>query len=261
MFKRLLIVPLALMPLLASANGSVEERVSISLGAFFTDRDTRLRLDGSAGRGTETDLEGDLGLDRRNQVFRVDGYYRFKGSHRLDFSVFDLSRSAVKQLDKAINWGDEVFQIDTVLTTEVDLEIWKAAYTYEFRESETGYLGATAGLYVADMASRLIADSLGQRDIRSLTAPLPVIGLRGDHEFADRWTIRASGEFFFLEYDNHKGFLGDLYAAVDYGVTDNMSVGIGLNTVSLNVRSRQSRFDGRLKWRYTGALLFLKFDF
>ncbi len=248
------------MPLVVSAE-DIDERFSVSLGGFFTDRITDLRLDGSLGRGLPVNFEKDLGLDSVSRVFRLDGYYRFQGPHRLDFSVFDLSRSASKQIDKTIEWGDEVFQIGAELETRFDLEIYKAAYTYEFRQSETGFLGVTGGLYVADSATRLIANVTGQRELRSLTAPLPVLGLRGEREFADCWKLRVSGEFFFLEYDGYDGTIWDLYAAVDYEVSDHVSIGAGLNSVRLNVRTSKDRFDGRMKWRYNGALLFLKFDF
>jgi hypothetical protein len=246
-----------------AANGGETDpsRFSLSLGGFFADRDTKIRLDGSGGRGTTTDLEEDLGLDRRSRVFRVDGYFRIKGPHRLDFSVFDLSRSKRTQIDETIEWGDESFPVSATIDTEFDLEIYKAAYTYEFRRSDTGFLGITGGLYVAETASRLVEPNLGQRDIRALTLPLPVLGLRGERALTERWTFRASGEFFFLQYDDYKGSLGDLYAVFDYALNDNVSLGLGANSVQLNVRARKTDFDGRLKWRYSGALAFVKFDF
>ena len=90
---------------------------------------------------------------------------------------------------------------------------------------------------------------------------MPVIGLRGEYEFADRWTFRASGEFFFIEYEDIDGSLVDLYAGVDYRVLDNMSVGLAVNRVGIDVDSEDENFRGALDWRYTGGLLFLKFDF
>lgn len=261
MLRLLLIACSMLIPLIAGAADDERERFSISLGGFFTDRDTDIRLDSSSGRGTKTDLEEDLGLDRRSRVFRLDGYFRFRGPHRMDFSVFDLSRTSRKQIEEEIQWGDDLIQIDAVIDTEFDLSIYKAAYTYELRQSETGYLGITAGLYVAESAHRLVSENTGPIDRRSLTLPLPVVGLRGEHEFADRWTFRASGEFFFLEIDDYKGSLWDLYAVADYAVLDNMAIGIGVNSVRMNVRALKSDFTGRVSWRYTGALLFFKFDF
>ena len=251
--------------LFASSTGFAEtineERFSLSAGVFLTDRDTKVRLDGSRGRGTATTLEDDLGLDRTSTVFRIDGYFRFNARHRADFSVFDLSRSSSKRIDKDIQWGDTLFAIDSRIESTFDLTIYKAAYTYSFVERDGGYLGATLGLYVADSRVRLVDADLGQTDARSLTAPFPVIGLRGERKLSEKWTFRASAELFGLEYNDYEGTLFDLYAVADYALSNRFAVGFGLNGVWLNVRARKSEFDGRLDWDYAGALLFVKFDF
>ena len=76
----------------SEALAQVEERFSISLGAFITDWDSEARMDVSGGTatGTPVDFELDLGLDNSSSVFRIDGYYRFNDKHRIDFSAFDL---------------------------------------------------------------------------------------------------------------------------------------------------------------------------
>ena len=255
----------SLLLILLSANAIAgshhDERFSVSLGAFFTDRDTDTRLDATATRGTDINFEKDLALDSSDTVFRLDGYYRFGDKHRVDFSVFDLSRTASTPINRDIQYGDTMFSINTVVDTDVDLSIYKAAYTYSFMQRDKGYLGATAGLYVADTTATISAPNAGQAAAGDVTAPLPVIGLRGHYEFADRWTFRASGEFFFIEYEDIDGSLVDLYAGIDYRVIDNMSLGLAINSVTIDVSSEDAGFQGELNWQYTGGLLFLKFDF
>jgi len=245
----------------ASAQSLEGDRFSLSLGVFLTDRDTEARFDSSFGDGTDTDFESDLGLDSSDSVFRVDGYYRIGEQHRVDFSVFDLSRNNSKQIQKDILWGDTLYTIDTVLNADFDLAIYKAAYTYSFLSSEDGYLGALIGLHVADVKTSLAEQNIGQAEVGELTAPLPVIGLRGERRLTDRWTFRASGEFFFVEYDNIEGSLVDIYAGLDYSVLDRLSFGAGFNSVTLDVDASKSGFDGALDWKYSGALVFLKFSF
>lgn len=245
----------------AAADSLDGDRFSLSLGVFITDRNTDAEFDGSIDDGTNINFETDLGIDSSDTVFRVDGYYRFSERHRFDFSVFDLSRSASKQIVKDIQWGDTLFAIDTVVKTDNALSVYKAAYTYSFLNGEDGYLGATFGLYVADSKMRLEEENLGSAEIGQLTAPLPVIGLRGEYALSDRWSFRASGEFFFIEYENVDGSLVDFYAGIDYQVLDSLSVGLGINSVNINVDATDSTFNGALDWRYSGALVFLKFNF
>ena len=247
-------------PQFAVAEDLEADRFSLSLGVFITDRDTDTRLDGST-TGSDVNFEKDLGLDTSDTVFRLDGYYRFNERHRLDFSWFDLSRNGSKQINRDIQWGDTLYTIDTTVNTDVDLQIYKAAYTYSFLRREKGYLGATAGLYVADTRSGISEQSLGQAEFGEITAPLPVIGLRGEYAMSDRWSFRASGEFFFIEYDDIDGSLVDLYAGVDYQLLDNMSIGLGVNSVSIDVDATKTSFAGALDWQYVGGLVFLKFNF
>ena len=138
----------------AAAQSADFDRFSVSLGVFFASRDTITRLDGDVpDSGTDVDLESDLGLDASDAVFRLDGYFRFNEKHRLDFSAFDLSRTASKQIQKDIEWDGSVYPIDTVIDAGLDLKIYKLAYTWSFMRRDKGYLGASAGLYVADIGT------------------------------------------------------------------------------------------------------------
>lgn len=245
---------------LAAAQG--DEKFSLSLGAFITDSDSVTRLDVSGEtRGTPVDLETDLGLDASDSVFRVDGYYRFNDRHRIDFSAFDLSRSATTQIEREIDWQDAIFPISASVNSNFDLNIYKLAYTYSIILREKGYVGLTAGLYIADIGMRLSAANIANREGGDVTAPLPVVGVRGEYQLSEKWSFRASGEFFYLEYQDFDGSLTDLYAGVDYQLFEHVAIGLGLNSVRMNVGVESNDLNGDLDWQYDGVLLFFKFDY
>ena len=258
----LLVIGLPAVPSLADDSDDDFDHFSISLGVFLTDRESKSRLNGSLGDlGTIIDLESDLGLDRSDTVFRLDGYWRFNERHRIDLSVFDLSRQKTRVIDEEIEWGDTVYPINARIKSEFDVVIYKLAYTWSFLRREKGYLGLTGGLYIASFGTSLREANLGGVESDTVTAPLPVIGLRGEYEISDRWTFRASGELFALEYEEYDGSLVDLYAGVDYQMWKHASIGLGINSVVLDVGITRERFTGNFDWRYDGGLLFVKFDF
>jgi len=253
---------LVAMPAAAEQSGKMDDRFSVSLGAFIADRDTRTRLDGDIpDSGTEVDLEGTLGFDKSDTVFRIDGYYRFNQKHRIDFSAFDLSRTASKQIDEEFIWDGEVYPVNVLVNAALDLKIYKLAYTWSFMHRENWYLGASVGLYVADIGTSISADSGGQFSSRGTTAPLPVLGLKGQYEFSEKWSFRGSAEFFAFDYGDYSGNLYDLYAGVDYKFSTHVAVGLGINSVRLDVGVEKTNFNGNLDWEYNGGLLFFKFDF
>ena len=128
-------------------------------------------------------------------------------------------------------------------------------------QRDKGYLGLTAGLYVARFGTSISGQAMGERESRDLTAPLPVIGLRGKYDFTEKLSFRASGELFALKYEDFDGSLYDLYAGLDYQFFEHISLGVGLNSVKLDIGIAKDNFTGDLVWQYTGGLLFLKFDF
>lgn len=237
------------------------ERFSIGLGGFIADQNTDTRLDTSLGNGTDIDLENDLSLDSSGTFFRADGYYRFNRKHRLDFSVYDLSRDGNTQINKQIQFGDQTFNINTQVSSELDLLILKGGYTYTFLQRDRGNLGVSLGLYTADTKIKLSGPSQGNVESRSITTILPVIGLRGEYEIAPKWTLRGSGQLFKFEIDNIDGSFSDLYAGVDYKLTDRFALGLGYNKVLFDVESSKSDFTGKLDWDYDGIMLFFKSDF
>ena len=259
---RAMAVALISLPAMPMALASDDSEFSVSLGVFITDRDSETRVDASGGLGgTPVDLEKELGLDNSDTVFRLDGYYRLNNKHRIDFSAFDLSRTSTKVIDTEIDWGDTIYPINTTVSGDFDLRIYKLAYTYSIMSRDKGYLGLTGGLYVADIGTRLSAEGIGERQGGGITAPLPVIGLRGEYRFSEKWTLRASGEFFALEYDAFDGSLVDLYAGIDYQLFEHVALGLGLNSVQMDVGVEDADLSGNLDWRYNGGLLFVKVDF
>jgi hypothetical protein len=237
-------------------------RFGLNLGVFITNRDTKTRLDGeNPGSGTDVDLEADLGFRKSDSVFRFDGYFRFNERHRIDFSVFDLSRTASKRIQKDIEWDGTLYPIDVTVDANLDLSIYKLAYPWSFMQRENAYLGLTAGLYVADTSTRLVAESISAESSGGVTAPLPVIGLRGQYDFSEKWSFRGSAEVFSVEVNDYSGSLYDVYAGIDYQLLDHMAIGLGFNSVKLNVGVDKPRFSGDLDWQYDGGLLFLNFEF
>ncbi len=237
---------------------------SVSLGAFFTDRDSDTRIDAESGdTGTDINFEDDLGFDKSDTVFRLDGYWRFAAHHRIDVSAFDLSRSATKVIDRDLTIGDTTFEINSEVEGNFDLNIYKAAYTWQFLTDESDFLGLTAGLYIADIGTSFSGSGPLGLSVESdgITAPLPVIGLRGEYHLSERWLLRGSAEIFLFEYNEFDGSLYDLFAGIDYGFTDTFAVGIGINSVRLDIGFEGDRFQGDVDWAYTGAMLYLKFDF
>ena len=231
------------------------------VGAFITDRQSTTRLDSNDGSGTEIDLEDDLGLESSTNVARLGGYVWLGKRSRLDGAYFDLSRSASIPIQENIDFGDEHFQINTVLNTQSDLTIIKGDYTFAVLAKDRGYLGVTAGLYIAETGFALSQPALGRAESEGVTAPLPLFGLRGDYAINDRITLTGAAQWFGYSTEGLDGHLTDFYVGADYGFGKRMAVGLAYDRVSMNIGAEDtSGFTGQLDWGYDGFLLYFKYD-
>lgn len=238
------------------------ERAAISLGAFITNPQVEARVDSDSGTGTDIDFEDDLGLDSSTTIARLDSHWWLSRRNRLDFSVFSFHRSGERLIDETIHFGDEVFLINTIVSSSADLNIVKAAYTFAPVIKDRGFLGITAGLYVAQSQLTLGEATLGSVESEELTAPLPVVGVRGAYQATDRITLRGSVELFGIDTGDVSGRLDDFYIAADYGLGDRFAVGLAYNnvTASINADEGGSGFRGALDWGYDGWLLYFSLD-
>jgi hypothetical protein len=149
------------------------------------------------------------------------------------------------------------------LTATSDLDIAKAAYTFAPIIRDRGFLGLTAGLYISQTKLSLSAPSISRAESTDLTAPLPVIGVRGDYAITDRWTFRGAFEWFGIDTGDVDGTLTDKYLAVDYSFGERFAAGLAFNDTGLDVDADKGagEFRGALDWGYDGWLLYMKVDF
>jgi hypothetical protein len=105
--------------------------------------------------------------------------------------------------------------------------------------------------------------TLGAIESESLTAPLPVIGVRGQYALTERFTLRGAVELFGIELDDVEGSFADRYVAVDYAVGSRFDVGLAYNDVLFDISANKGgdRFKGTLDWGYTGWLLYMNVNF
>jgi hypothetical protein len=238
------------------------ERGSIVFAAFITDHDTSTQLDSDQGEGTDISLEDDLGLEGSTTVFRFGGHFWIGSRHRIDIGAFDLSRSASTRIEETIAFGDEIFEIDTVVNSDSNLTILKTDYTYALVDRDRGYFGLTGGLYIAQTKLSLSEATLGTAETEDLTAPLPLLGFRGEYYVTERFALRGVAQWFSVDTGDVEGSLRDLYLAGDYRLGRRWSVGLAYNTVTMGVHAEEdSGLQGDLDWGYDGWLAYVKFDF
>lgn len=259
---------LFLVPSLAAAEAGnpLSDRFSLSLGTFLLDTSTELRVDGTSGRGTEIDAEQDLGLHNTDS-FRFDGYWRFKERHKLRVLFFNSTRSDSHIIDREITIRDTVYPVNAQIDTHFGTRVTELAYEYAFLRREKYEIAATAGLHNLRFRLGVSANQTASGGTAELSqdanadGPLPVIGLRGIWRFGKQWALDAQAQFFKIHIEPYDGRLEDYTASVVWMPFTHVGLGAGYNEFVTRVDVSADRFNGRLRWRYGGARIFVTASF
>jgi hypothetical protein len=250
------------------STGLLDDHISVSLGTFLLSTNTTVKLNGTAGQqGTDVDLGRDLGFQDSNR-FRVDGTWRFFKRHKLRFMYFSNDTHAEKNITRDLTIGDTTYPASANLTSTNKTTIAELAYEYAFWQGDnfeiTGSIGVhTVNFKLGVSGDGTIGGQTGQfsTETASATAPLPVIGMRGLWQFSPQWYFDGQAQYFALKVDNVDGHITDLRVGVTRMFGSHFGVGAGWNQFATKVNINKDSFEGSLRWRYSGAMLYITGSF
>lgn len=247
----------------AAENGPLDERASVSLGTFFVSSDTHVRADAFSSDeiGTPFDFEDTFGLED-DRVFRVDASWRLNDHHLLRAMYFESNRSVTRTIDETINFGDATFPISAQVRADFDFDITEIAYEYVFMLRDEYQLGASFGIHNAGFKIGLSGDGGNLSESVRTNAPLPVLGLRGRWHLAGNLYAVAHAQYFRLAFDAYEGDIQDYEAALVWQATRRFGLGAAYNVFRTQVETDdRDHFEGRLRWQYSGAQVFMRMSF
>jgi hypothetical protein len=243
-------------------------KASISLGSFVSSTTSGVKLSAN-GVGVTIDVEDALGLETTTTVFRAGGLWRFSDNrrHRADLSWFALRRDGHRQIGQDIVIDGVTYPTGTTVNAGFDIDVYKASYSYSFLMDDRMDIGAAVGLYVMPLKFELNASGLINNQVsESITAPLPVFGLRADFALTPKWFLLTRADIFYLEYQQFKGAIYDSSVAVEYKAFKRVGIGASLETFNVGVEAEGEDYPeidlvGKIEYRYIGAMLYARVYF
>ncbi len=228
-------------------------------GQAFTRFRTTVRIDSpTLGVGTEITLEDATNLDESISIGRLDGLYRFTNRHSMAFSVYDIDRTGSRTIDRDITWDGETFPINATVESLFNQRVVKLSYAYTFLIRPKGVMAASVGLHTMKFDTALRAlNGTGERS-NSTEAPLPVIGLRGQYRFGDKWRFVGQIEWLDVDVGDYSGTFSDTLLTVEHDTWDRFGFGFGLNSFGLDVSSGDRNLRGVLDIRFDSFVVYFK---
>ena len=252
----------------APAQALLDQSFVVNAGVFLVQTDLKANLNGQAVNNPEVDFDQAFGKADSSTRVRADARWRINPKHHLTFMYFDNRNSRTKVLDETIHWGDNTYDVGATVTADTKFKIGALAYEYAFMRQPSYEVSGSIGLHVSDLTLSLNGDATvngtpvsKSTKSNSVTAPLPVLGLRGAWVVTPSILLEAQGQFFKLKVDEVDGYWSDIRASATWMFNKNFGLGLGYDRYFNRIDVSKNAFDGRVKFGYSGLQAFVTGSF
>jgi len=238
----LLLAMMTFMAPFSLADEELPDKMQLRVGGYFlADQSTDL-LVRSHGLGATINVQDLFNMKEQNQVFRLNGFYRFTPKHSIEFSWYSINNSSATNEGLEFEWGDMNISAKGSLDTHLNTDIYKINYVYSFYHSPELEAGIDIGLHITKMdigfsGSYSVDGNISDATAESVktTAPLPVIGFRFKYNITPALSVLYATDFFFITYEQISGAMTDTLVSLDYRFTDHLGAGIGFNSTRMRL--------------------------
>jgi hypothetical protein len=238
----------------------LNDTLRISLGAFFANATTSVRLDGSRGLGTEINFEEVLGLEKQKLIGEAGLAWRFAERWRFDADYFSLSRSATRTISKQIEWGDQVYSAGSEVSSEFKITDLRTGFGYSFFRRPDKELGFGLGLHRTTLQASVTTQNVGAEAV-DVFAPLPVVTAYSNIALTDTWAMRARMDWLSLTYGKYDGGIRTVVLDVLYQPFRYVGFGLGWHSLAINVGVQNPHSHAELRMVFDGPALFMNASF
>ncbi len=217
-----------------------EEKFTFMLGAFLPAFRSKMQVDGeTTGTGDRISLGDDLGVDQSSTGGWLGAEWRFAPRHRIGLTYTRFTLNGDRSAARDLHIDDKVYPVGASLHTQLRLEI----------------IPITDG-------SVTFGPGSGSRET-SVTGniPLPLVGVRYEHNFSERWSAGASLAGFALSFgEETTGFKGSILSGRlqgEYRMTRHLAAGAALDAFKVNTKATKDNWHGGFDYYYWGPQIYL----
>jgi hypothetical protein len=240
---------------------ALRDRFYFGAGAFFPQTTTSAQLQHSTtGIGANVDFENALGMATDKAVPFAAARWRLGERWRIEAEYFQLNRSATKQIERDIQWGDTVYTVNTVVNSSFDFSDLRLSAGYSFFRRPDKEVGVGVGLHVAQYDVSLSANG-SATESTAVTAPLPVFSIYSQFALTERWALSARLDRFVLKYDTFDGSISAVGLDVMYQPFRHVGFGLGTRALYIDASAEKNNRKAIFRQTFQGPLVFMNVSF
>ena len=250
----------------AVEDNELVDRWEINLGGIFLGSTTDITLYSNVlGEGTTISLEDDLGFESSPTSIHINAAYLIGRRHQVSVGYFKLDRDTRQELSFELEWGDEIFPVDTVVTGYFDTTFLEFGYDYWLVTKERTALSIGLSLAWTTLEAGLgvegVEESLGA-DLSS-DVPVPTLGLKLRQHLVHRLILNAGLGYMTLSpLPDYKGDVWRTYLGLEHRTWDHVGFGLKYSYDRYDISKEEgTALDWDLGFDISGFEVYLHFMF
>jgi len=251
-----------LQPPKQSIASPITDRLAVR-GIFYAPRiSTEIRNDADDGTaGTPISAEDTLGMaDQMNQG-GIDLMFRMLDRHRIRAAYYQQKRSGDQVLDEPIRFGNDVYQVNDRVISDMDLRQLDVVYTYSVLRRETVEIGLGLGLHLLQMEGTLEVPARFEEEEDSVAGPFGTVAADGTWRFTRRFSLNARANYFKGHSGEVHGSYMNWHADVQFRWKRNFAIGAGWSYNRMYVNSAEDDDSGLFRHEYKGPEAFIRVSY
>lgn len=257
MLNRPFAVVLCLLAATTIARPAVAQNTNAAeVSLLFTTPDPDLRLQSGAlvtSTGiTEIDFVEEFGIEKKTFP-----EIRFSAgrTHKFRFGYLPVRYEADAVIERTFIFNGQVFTIGAPATTDIDWNIWRFGYEWDFVSNENGFLGIVGELKYNQLEASVDSPALARAATTEQQAPIPTVGIAGRGYLGP--AVFVGAEFTGLKWERGGDFDASFYDFdINGGVTFGRHVGVqaGYRSITVDYFIDDDVGDLKLKGPYFGVI-------
>ena len=247
----------------ASSHPALSSKFYVSAGAFFPDKNFKIRVDGTVP-GEEIDFEEALKVDDSETTWSLVFDWRFGEKWSLSGQYWEISDSATAVLEEDIEWEDVVFQEGTFASTGIGLKVARVFFGRKFSTGPRHEFGAGAGFHWLELDAYLegqILTSEGNLERRRESVeydfPLPNIGAWYTYSWSPKWALMTRVDWLSASVGDYSGGLWNARLGINWAIWEHFGLSAAWNFFELEGDVDKSDWRGKVESEQNGPYIAL----
>jgi hypothetical protein len=190
----------------------------------------KVQKSSGSNEGTLIDLDDDLAIQDKRRM-DVRGAIQFKSGVKLRGSWTPIDYDGDTDASRTFTYGATRYDRFARVVTSIKGNYFSGDLEWDILQRPQGYIGVLLGAKVFDVDTVVVQPSVaGSREVDTLRAPIPVIGLTGRY-YVSRFSIEAEAAGLSL---GDRGKLYEIESSVRFHISDRLALQGGFRLLKMD---------------------------